>query len=131
MLNVPAELGATNFKHIDIVFVLKTHWYDVDIRLSVLRIDRLLLASSITIPFARYENAKTPLLASLIMHVRSRYENILDALSLAGLIPALVSTPVSGGTSLIKDVLQDKYEDLHGSLLVCKMSTLQHKVRGF
>jgi hypothetical protein len=68
----------------------------MQICLSALQIDAPLLASSVMTPFVSYNNAKTPLLAPLTGYIGGTNENTLDALGLAGLVPALVSTLVGG-----------------------------------
>lgn len=96
LLDLPAELNTTEYVSGNMHPVLTTHGYDADIRLSALQIDGPLLASSAMIPFMSYNKAKTPLLAPLNGYIGGTNENTLDALGLAGLLPALVSTLVGG-----------------------------------
>lgn len=76
--------------------ILTTRGYDADIRLCVLQINGLLLASSAIILFVGFDKAKTPLLAPLNGYIGGADEKTIDELCLAGIIPAFVSTLVFG-----------------------------------
>lgn len=96
LLDLPEELDAPEFKNGDMHPILTTHGLSADIRLSALQIDGPLLTSSAMIPFVSYNNAKTPMLVPLNGYIGGEDKNTIDALRLAGVIPALVSTLVGG-----------------------------------
>lgn len=105
LLDLPDELNTPEFSNEDMHPVLTTHGLGADIRMSALQINGPLLDASAMIPFISYNGAKTPLIAPLNGYIGGEDETTLDALRLAGVVPALVSTLVGGVDLRLGDFL--------------------------